>query len=187
MCSSQRVVGVVGLALILVVLSGTVGGQTGNLGLEVTSTDAEPGGEVTIVFNAANEGAEPTGAIVNVTARPDWEVVNRTDVRGLWRGDEKWLFQTIPSESSVSPKLTLSVPEDATGKYTVSARLKNSESSTSAETSIDLSTQTSETNTQQSAPITTGDETPSGNGPGFGILTIVIAIIMSIALMQSQN
>jgi len=123
---------------VLVVAAGSVvvAGQASTVELDVTAPTAEPGGAVTVTFATTNTGTDPAATIVNVTDRPDWEIANRTDGSARWNDEGKWLVPTIEPGATVSPALTLSVPEDATGEYRIGAVVTNGETTESTRATI---------------------------------------------------
>lgn len=88
--------------------------------LSITDKEAQPGETVTVTFTLKNTGDQPRAHIVGVGTPDGFTIKNRSDDGASWNGQKsEWLFQTIQSGDSVSPSLTLKVPEEASGEYTV--------------------------------------------------------------------
>lgn len=135
---SERALRLVVVALAVGAVAAPVAGQSDGLTVSATADSVEPGGEVVVTFETTNTGDDPTAAIVNVTARPDWEVANRSDAGGLWRDSGEWLFQTVDAGETATPTLWLSVPADAGGEYTVAATATDGDTTATTETTIQV-------------------------------------------------
>lgn len=133
---NPEVPGAVVLVLVLTATSLPVMGQSGGLGLSAPAVQAEPGGQANVTFEVTNDADSPTAAIVNVTDRPDWSIATRQNAGGLWQSSGKWLFQTVEPGATATPVLVLSVPESASGEYTVAAMVTDGERSDRVETTI---------------------------------------------------
>jgi len=133
---NEDVSGAVVLVLVLTATSLPVVAQSGGLDLSAPAVQAEPGGQANVTFEVTNHADTPSAAIVNVTDRPDWSVAARQDAGGLWQESGKWLFQTVEPGATATPVLVFSVPESASGEYTVVATVTDGERSERVETTI---------------------------------------------------
>jgi len=198
--------------LCLLALTGAAVGQSAAFTFTTTAGDTQAGSDVTVAFTYENTGNASQTAVVNVTSVPDgWAVTDRSNDGGTWNGgDQTWLFLTVPSGSSVSPSLTLSVPADASGTYNVTAigatndaeqsstvtLTLGSEQSTGTETGgaateTDASTEaptTDESMTDASTPDNTAEPTATtgGSGDGFGVVVTGLAA-MCLALVARRQ
>jgi len=109
---------------VMAVLGATVAtAEPAALGVRAPS-DAQPGEEITVRYTLSNTGEADSGYILDAAALPEgWSIVDRNDDGGVWKASEtKWLFQTVPVDNSVTPSLTVSIPNDAAeGSYTLTA------------------------------------------------------------------
>lgn len=169
------------LVFAVVTVAAPVTAQYPSFDITATAEEADPGDEVTVTFDTTNEGNTTSAAIVNLTEHPDWEITDRTDSDGLWRDDGKWLFQTIESDTTISPAVTFSVPETASGEYTIAAMVTNGESTDNTEVTIQVSDSETETNSDAGEK---GGESDSASGPGFGPI-VVFGAIIALALVAS--
>jgi len=153
----------------------------GTLSLSVsTSADSvEPGEELTISYTIENTGDETTGVVLDVTGVPDgWSVAEHSDDGATWRDDQKWLYQTVESGSSVEPSVTYTVPDDASGEFTVGGNATTSaSSSTTAETTVTVGDSANATATA----------TSGGSGPGFGAAVTVVAVLAVALLVHRRD
>jgi PGF-CTERM protein len=98
--------------------------------LSVSGPDTANAGEtVTISYTVRNTGGNSGGYILDVSIPEGWDVEDHTDDGGTWQGDEyDWLWQTIESGESVSPSVTLSIPESTEGDtVTITAVVKSAD------------------------------------------------------------
>ena len=147
--------------------------ETGNESLDLTveSGEVQAGENVTVTFTLENTGSQDTGAILNVTASPsEWTVTGHDDADGLWRSDQKWLFQTVPAGESVSPSITYQVPENASGEITIAATAMSGDQSVQDEVTLDVQSGADD----------------SSSIPGFGVTGAVIAL-MAVALLARRR
>ena len=87
-------------------------------GTDVTSLD---GTNTTVTFNLENTGETNSSYILNLSLPEGWTAVDYDNAGGDRQdGEAKWLWQTITPNETVSPSVTLEVPEDIEGTYTVS-------------------------------------------------------------------
>ena len=88
----------------------------------LTSDDVSTpsGTEATVQFGLENTGQQDEGYILNLTLPEGWEISDRTDDGGTWNSNEtKWLWETVGQGEQVQPAVTVSVPEDTEGTYSV--------------------------------------------------------------------
>jgi hypothetical protein len=87
------------------------------------TTPAPPGGNATVTFTAENNRSNATALIVNLTALPEgFSIAGQSGDGGTWNANEsKWLWQTVDAGGAKSSSVTLAVPENANGTYSVSA------------------------------------------------------------------
>jgi len=100
--------------------------QSTTTDLSAEAGTASPGETVTVDFTLANNGDSDEGYILNVTSLPeDFEVVDHTTgADGIAKyNPEKssWVFGNVEAGESVTPTLTLRLPEDASGEYDITA------------------------------------------------------------------
>ena len=116
---------VVTLLVVLSAASFSVSGAPATVSAEGEKTS--PGGQATVSFAITNDGSVPQAFILDVQNLPEgFSVVDHVDDNGVYSSnDTKWFFQTINAGSFASTSLTLSVPEDAQGEYTVTANAVN--------------------------------------------------------------
>lgn len=165
--------------------------DSSTLSLSIEASEAAAGENVTVTFTLENTGDEPTAAILDVSERPDdWEMAGHENDGGVWQGDdEKWLFQTVEAGGAVEPSITLTVPEDASGEFTIAGNVSETESSTTAETTLTIGAE--ETETEASGD---GDDGGDGGdegttnlpGPGFGVVG-AIAALLAVALLARRR
>jgi hypothetical protein len=108
-------------------------------------------GTTTVSLELTNTGSEASAYILDISVPSGWTITAHEDDGGTWKdSDTTWLWQTVGADSSVRPSITLSLPSDAAGSYTVSATAKDS----SGEVASD------------SATIKVGDSTPTKTETG---------------------
>lgn len=157
----------------MVATAPAVAQSDGSLSLTVDADDATADGNVTVSYTVENTGDEPTAVVLDVTDVPDgWTVQAHDDDGGNWREDGKWLFQTVDAGDSVEPSVTLGVPEDASGEYTIGGNASTSSSSTTGETTFQ---------------VTGATPTSSGSGPGFGAAVSAVAVLAVALLARRQR
>lgn len=148
--------------------------QSDSLDLSISADNATAGEEITVTFTVENTGDEASGVILDITETPDdWSIESHEDDGGTWRQDGKWLFQTVESGDSVEPSVTMAVPENVSGEYTVAGNASTSETSTTAEATISV--------TDPSAT-----EGSSAGGPGFGPVVALVALV-AVALLARRR
>lgn len=167
------------LTAMLVVLVATASVSAQSSGLTVTTTDAAPGETTTVTVEFTNDGDDPMAAVVSVTTLPDsWSVQSHADDGGTWRDDRSWLFQSVPAGGSVAPSITVAVPEDASGSYTVVANATASEETVTRQTTVSVA---------ETGATATDTETSGGSGPGFGAgITIVAILALALGIGRSR-
>lgn len=181
---------VVGLAVLGV--PAVTAQSSSSFSLSVDATDVEAGENVTVTFTLENTGDEPAAAILDVSERPDdWELHEHDDAGGgVWQSeDEKWLFQTVEPGATVEPSITLGVPEDASGEFTVAGNVSDANSSTTAEATLSVGGNESEGESEDEGEATTDDGdsgTTSLPAPGFGIVG-AIAALLGVALLARRR
>jgi hypothetical protein len=93
-------------------LSTPVSGDT------VTTLD---GTNATVQFTLKNDRRQNNSYILNLSLPDGWTPVSYADDGGSRQTNEsKWLWQTITPGETVSPSVTLRVPEDSNGTYNIS-------------------------------------------------------------------
>lgn len=162
---------VIGLAMLGV--PAVTAQDVGTFSLSIDASEAAPGEEVTVTFTLENTGDEPSAAIVAVSERPEgWELTAHESDGGVWQSeDEKWLFQTVEAGATVEPSITLSVPEDANGEFTIAGNVTETDSSTTAETTLSVG----EDGSEETADDDSGSTSLSG--PGFGVVAALVALL----------
>ena len=147
-------------------------------GLEVSAEGGEvdAGENVTVSFSVENTG-EATGVVLNITEAPDgWSVVSQENANGTWNSNEnKWIWLTVDADETVEPSVTMSVPDDASGEYTVGATASTSDSSTDVEATVTVAGSGTETSTS------------GGSGPGFGVAVTLVALLAVALLARRQG
>jgi PGF-CTERM protein len=179
-------VAVIAAAVALAGVAAPVAAQQGDLSLSLQGGEVAPGENVTVTFTLQNNANQSVGAIVNLTSAPDgWTVANHTDGDGLWREDQKWLFQTVPAGGSVAPSITFSVPDDASGPFTVEAQAETNNASVSGSTTLQATGGAMQTTTSAESEADGGEGT-SALGPGFGAVAAVVALLAVALLARRQ-
>ena len=88
------------------------------------NVSAQNGTEATVQFELENTGRDTNGYILDLDLPERWTVVNHTTDAGTWKPSEnKWLWQSIAPNEEVKPTVTMSVPDEAEGTYTISAEV----------------------------------------------------------------
>ncbi|WP_459193719.1 PKD domain-containing protein [Halosimplex sp. J119] len=91
---------------------------------ELTVSDVEPtdaGTEVTVPLSLTNDG-EAQAFTLDVDAPESFSVTSQSSDGGTWNAEEtRWEWETVGTGETVQPSVTLAVPEDASGNYTVAA------------------------------------------------------------------
>jgi PGF-CTERM protein len=172
------------LGTLLVVAAATAGATTSHLSIEADGSDAEAGGQTTISIRFANNGDEPTGAIVDVTDIPDgWEITNHSDDGGTWNSDEsKWLFQRVQDGGRVEPSVTLSIPDEASGEYEVAVQGTDGETNVTATATVEIEGEETET------AIEDGDsQSTNTDGPGFTAGLALLALLGGTLLVACRD
>lgn len=148
----------------------------GGISVEAEAGDVEAGENVTVSFSVENTGDSSTGAVLDITEMPDdWAVQSHENSNGTWNDNEhKWVWLSIDAGATEEPSVTLSVPDDASGEYTVGATATTTDDSDDAE--VTLSVAGTETET---------DASGSG-GPGFGAAVTVVALL-AVALLARRR
>lgn len=97
--------------------------------LTASGGTTSPGETVTVSFTLENTGSEASAYILDASSLPDdFSIESRDDDGGTWKGSENsWLWQTVEAGNTVEPSLTISVPSDANGEYSVDAEAKDSD------------------------------------------------------------
>jgi hypothetical protein len=108
------------------------------LSLNAAATAGSPTETATITATVTNDGKRPTGVIVTIEERPEhWEIRERADAGGVWNpADEKWLFQRVEPDETVSPNVTLAIPPNASGKHDVTLSATDATSNLTASASM---------------------------------------------------
>lgn len=147
----------------------------GGISLEAEGGEVDAGGNVTVSFTVENTG-NATGVVLNITDMPDgWEVQSQENANGTWNDNEnKWVWLTVGADETVEPSVTLSVPSDASGEYTIAATASTSDTSTDAEATVSVAGSGTETSTS------------GGSGPGFGAAVTVVALL-AVALFARRR
>ena len=87
-------------------------------GTDVSSLD---GTNTTVTFDLENTGETNSSYILNLSLPEGWTAVDYNNDGGDRQdGEAKWLWQTITPNETVSPSVTLEVPKNIEGTYTVS-------------------------------------------------------------------
>ena len=97
--------------------------SVGDSSATLSSTDVSSldGTNTTVTFNLENTGETNSSYILNLSLPEGWTAVDYDNAGGDRQdGEAKWLWQTITPNETVSPSVTLEVPEDIEGTYTVS-------------------------------------------------------------------
>ena len=90
---------------------------------------AASGNTVTVSINLTNAGTAEENYIADVSMPTGWSVQSQSDDSGEWNsGDKSWLWQNVDSSESVTPSISLAVPDDeSSGSYTIETAAKTSE------------------------------------------------------------
>jgi PGF-CTERM protein len=150
--------------------------QSGGLEVSAEGGEVDAGENVTVSFSVENTG-EATGVVLNITEAPDgWSVVSQENANGTWNSNEnKWIWLTVDADETVEPSVTMSVPDDASGEYTVGATASTSDSSTDVEATVTVAGSGTETSTS------------GGSGPGFGVAVTLVALLAVALLARRQG
>lgn len=125
---------------------------------------AEPGQDVRVSFSLTNTGETASAYILDISVPNAWMVTGHLDDGGTWKtSDNSWLWQTVDPGESVSPSVTLQVPSEANGDYTVSATGKDSDGIVGTDsTTVTVETPTpTPTDTPTATPTATPTPTPT--------------------------
>jgi hypothetical protein len=96
--------------------------------ISAEDVSAQSGTEATVKFNLTNTASEQSGYILNLTLPGTWNVTSQSSDGGTWRASEtKWLWQTIDSNQTVNPSITVAVPETANGNYSINTAVKTTD------------------------------------------------------------
>jgi len=96
--------------------------------LSIDTASTEAGSQTTVGFNLTNTGTEPQAYILDLRLPEEFDIVRQSSDGGTWNaGEVKWLYQTIETGASKSPSLTLSVPDSAQGRYSITAEIKTTD------------------------------------------------------------
>lgn len=176
--------------LLCALATAPVTAQSDAASLTVTAGEATPGETVTLTFEFANIGAEPTATVVSVTELPDdWTVQSHADDGGVWRDDNAWLFRSVESGGSVAPSITVAVPEDASESVTVAGNATTGDGVVTGQTTVTAaeSQVTPTDGSEQPTPtVDTETETSDGSGPGFGVAG-TIGAVLALALLAGRS
>ena len=136
-------------------------------------TAAAPGDDVTVSATITNTGENPGGFVGDVSLPDGWSVSGQTAEGAIWNdGDQSWLWQSIDSDTSVNPSVTVAVPSNATaGSYDVAMVIKSNEG-------IEANTTHTITISGESSSSTdANDENETDDSlPGFGIWSAIVAL-----------
>jgi len=108
------------------------------------NTTATASGDMRVTFDLENTGSETQAVILNAGDGVDslgsgYEISNHTDDGGAWRSSEgSWLFQSLSAGDSVSPSVTVDVPEDAQGTRIMSVSAESDAGTTTTTVELDL-------------------------------------------------
>ena len=180
--------------LVLGLATAPVTAQSDGTGLTVTAGEATPGETVTLTFEFANTGSEPTATVVSVTELPDdWTVQSHADDGGVWREDPAWLFRSVEAGGSVAPSITVAVPADASGSVTVAGNATTGDRTVTDQTTVTVAeSQATTTDGSEQATTTDGSEqattteTSDGSGPGFGV-AVTLGAVLALALLVGRS
>lgn len=97
--------------------------------LTASSTDGAPGENVTVQFGLTNEAATTKGFVLNVTQIPEnVTVVNQFSDGATWSADRTaWTFQGISAGATKQPNVSLTIPENQTASFNLTAIAKSSD------------------------------------------------------------
>jgi len=164
---------VVVAAVAMVAVAPATAQSADELSITISADDVDPGENLTASFAVENTGDEPFAVVIDVTELPDdWELQSHDDDGATWRSDQKWLFQTVESGDSVEPSLTVAVPNDASGEYTIAGNASTTSAAATNETTVTVGEEV---------------ETSSGFGPGFGPVVAVIALLAAALLAHRRR
>jgi hypothetical protein len=112
------------------------------LSLNAAASAGGPTETATITATVTNTGKRPTGVIVTIEERPErWTIRERADAGGVWNpAAEKWLFQRVEPEETVSPNVTLAIPPNASGQHDVTVSATDATTNLSASASMQTGT-----------------------------------------------
>jgi len=86
---------------------------------------ASPGETVTVTFDLDNAGSTDRGYVLNATIPADWTVTATSDAGATWKANgTSWLWRVVDAGATVSPSVTVQIPENASGEYTIGADAK---------------------------------------------------------------
>ena len=101
-------------------------------------SSATSGDTITISINLTNIGSSEENYIADVSLPSGWSVDSHSDDGGQWNsGDRSWLWQNIDSKASVTPSISVVIPNDEpSGSYSVEAVAKTDEGTADSATHI---------------------------------------------------
>jgi|AntDeeMinimDraft_5_1070356.scaffolds.fasta_scaffold07309_1 Flp pilus assembly protein TadG len=101
-------------------------------------SSATSGDTITISINLTNTGSSEENYIADVSLPRGWSVDSHSDDGGQWNsGDRSWLWQNIDSKASVTPSISVVIPNDEpSGSYSVEAVAKTDEGTADSATHI---------------------------------------------------
>lgn len=160
---------------------------------------AEPGGEVTMSFSLTNTGESASAYTLDVSVPTEWTVTSHSDDEGKWKAsDASWLWQTVNASESVNPSVTLLVPDDASGEYTISATGKDSDGVVGSD-SVTVQTPSPESHVDRNANARcihgkdafvdrhSGGGQDDGAVPGFSLATATASLGMLLVLRRIRG
>jgi hypothetical protein len=91
----------------------------GPLALAAITRRPDGDGNLTVTYTLANNGTRSRAVILQSGLRGlPWAVTDRTDGNATWRSAERtWLFSDVPPGENVTTSVTVTLPENATGRH----------------------------------------------------------------------
>lgn len=150
--------------------------------VNTTAGSVAPGENLAVSIVVANTGdSAAAGLVVNVTTPERWRIVGRTDAEGVWRGrTAEWFWADLPPGERVTPAVTVRIPANASGEFTVAVSAstgRNVTDQASVTTRVGAATtangtatgtRTAETGTTTVTTGGDGGENSGGSGGGGG-------------------
>lgn len=95
----------------------------------LTAENAPAGsdGNTTVTFSMTNRGPD-NGFVLNLTLPENVTVIGQSADGGQWSADRTaWIYQTVSTGQTVTPSVTVSVPEETGRSYNITGLAKTSD------------------------------------------------------------
>lgn len=117
---------VIVLVLLVATIPAPVAGTTGTVTSE-TSDVATPDSEITLSFDVKNTDVETAAYFLDVSLPEGWTVVDHNGPEDVtWSPDKsEWFIQAVSPDGSISPSLTVAIPQDASRARAIETVLRS--------------------------------------------------------------